>query len=301
MLYDILICMYLFPERLNDQVMSFYQQVKEKFILTNAWEDWASYRSHLTDIILENNPKSLMLIGAGRCNDVDLLRISLGCDSVVCIDTDSDAVCAAISKLPDKLQENVSFKEVSLTGIDESDLEHFCNEIIGIIRLEGRNLTDDRLRKHLFSGIESLKDKMFGSEEKLSEKLQDKSVDTVVCCGVHSQLFSTLSFFIRSLISSLGEILQNPEGLENEIYEMIRKMNRDIIPIINRSIYRTARETIIIGNEFSPDNPVEGASQCISQVRSNLNPIEIHLKWEFNRAEGIIYDMLIQICNVRSR
>ena len=31
--------------------MSVYQQIKNKFIMKNAWEDWASYRDQLTDLV----------------------------------------------------------------------------------------------------------------------------------------------------------------------------------------------------------------------------------------------------------
>ena len=35
--------------------MSIYNQLKEKFIMKNAYEDWADYRKALTDIVIDNN------------------------------------------------------------------------------------------------------------------------------------------------------------------------------------------------------------------------------------------------------
>ena len=55
--------------------MSVYNQIKEKFIMKNAWQDWESYRNQLTNVILEEKPKSIMIAGAGRCMDIDISKI----------------------------------------------------------------------------------------------------------------------------------------------------------------------------------------------------------------------------------
>lgn len=277
--------------------MSVYQQIKDKFIMKNAYKDWASYRSELTEIILEMNPQSVMIIGAGRCNDIDLYEISSETEKVICIDVDEDSVNDAIEKLPENLREKIEYKCVSLTGIYEDDMEEFCENLLDFARREGGGITSENFRTRMIQCIDVLKSKMIRNEEELLKLIPEASVDVLICSGVYSQMFSTLLFFIRSLVNSLYGIITNVNDLESEAEKMICDMNDRVIPIINSALSRAARKKVIFGNEYNPESPVEGAVQCISYVREYMNPFETHLKWYFNRAEGIVYDMLIQVCS----
>ena len=279
--------------------MSIYQSIKDKFIMKNAWEDWALYRSQLTDLILEQNPKSVMIIGAGRCNDYDLRKISSATEKVVLSDVDEDAMKSAVMKLPDDLQKKVECRVISLTGITENDLEIFCERMLMLARTKGRELTLDYFGEQMLSCLEELQESLIQNETDLLKLLPENSEDLLVCCGVHSQLFSTLSFFLRSLISSLNAILPDVSSLESDADKKIRDMNDQTIPIINNVLRRAAGKTLIIGNEYNPGSPVEGAEQCISEVRRVMNPVEKHLLWQFNPSEGIVYDMLIQVCSIK--
>ena len=73
---------------------------------------------------------------------------------------------------------------------------------------------------------------------------------TVISCGVCSQFFSTLSFFIRSLLHSLQEILPGVEAMEDEVNERIHRMDDHVIPIINRGLRKAARTAVIFGNQY---------------------------------------------------
>ena len=54
--------------------------IKNKFRLVNAYEDWKDYRLLLTDTVIEagggDSTKTLSVIGAGYCNDIDIRRLS---------------------------------------------------------------------------------------------------------------------------------------------------------------------------------------------------------------------------------
>ena len=276
--------------------MGVYQQIREKFITKNAWEDWADYRRKLTNLILRTEPESIMIIGAGRCNDIDLGSVTARVDRAVLLDMDKEAIQDATASLPKEQRDKVSCIMVSLTGIGEGDLNTFFDKMLSRVRSAGMNLTVESFRGELMSGMDGLADKLLKREEDLTEVLPES--DVIVCCGVHSQFFSQLSFFIRSLLHSLQEILPGVEVLEDEVNRRIRSMDDQIVPAINRALCKAAGKILIFGNEFMPDSPVEGAHQCISDVREHFTPEEIHLLWDFNRAEEITYDMLIQVCNV---
>ncbi len=277
--------------------MSVYNQIKDKFIMKNAWLDWEAYRNQLTDVILHEKPESIMIVGAGRCMDIDIKRLLSAAEKVICIDIDEDAMHFLKSDMPGELSGKLGFRTLSLTGIEESDIEAFCDDILSFARSEGMGLTLDKMRVRITAGLETLKNRMIRNQEELLMHFPEESCDLVVCCGVCSQLFSTISFFIRSIINSLQDIIPDIDSLNPEINDIIKGMNDQVIPIINSAFYKYAEKTIILGNENIPENPVEGAYQCILYAREHMTPAEKHIKWNFNPSEGIIYDMLIQISN----
>ena len=283
--------------------MGVYHQIKDKFIMRNARADWASYRTQLTELILQMYPETVMIVGAGRCNDIDLGRlVSAGARRVVLLDVDTDGMQEAAAYLPEEQRSMLELRTGSLTGISEDDMEAFCDRMLSYVRSAGRDLSVESVRCELMEGMDVLEreQKSKPADGVLASDMifPEDHPDLVVCCGVHSQLFSTLSFFVRSLIHSLQDILPGVDVLEGEVSERIRRMNDQVIPGINRTLYKAAGKCVIFGNEFMPEHPVEGAHQCILDVREHYRPEEAHLTWEFNKAEGITYDMLIQICRV---
>ncbi len=87
-------------------------------------------------------------------------------------------------------------------------------------------------------------------------------------------------------------------SLEEEVNSKIRQTDDLLIPAINRALCRAAGKYVLWGNEYMPESPVEGAQQCIEDVRKHFTPAESHLEWKFNRAEGITYDMLMQLVEI---
>ena len=305
--------------------MSVYRQIKDRFIMKNAWDDWSSYRSELTKLILASKTKNVMIVGSGRCNDISLERLAEMCDKVVLVDTDADGMNEALFVLPEGLRSRVEIRTASITGITEEAMDDFCEKMLLFARTAGRTLTAEAFRDYLMKCTYELMSERIRSEDELLEIIPEDSADTVICCGVCSQLFSMLSYFVRSLISSLEDVMigdssdmtgdspdmtgakdpamylsmssvKDLEAAESELNTYIHRMNAELIPVINSAILKMARNTALFGNEYMPDSPVEGAHQCIYDLRARTVPKELHLKWDFNRSMGIAYDMLIQIC-----
>lgn len=304
--------------------MSIYDSVKNNFIMKDAREDWASYRKSLTDIILGQKPESVMIVGGGRCNDIDLERLLEMAEKVVIVDVDDEAMKEAAAALPEAMGSRVICRVASLTGIQEDFISDFCENMVFHARKAAVEQEPEYFSEQLRHSLDEIEEKLIKSESELKDAFQEDSVDVTVCCGVHSQLFSLVSYFVRSLIYNLREAYLSMAGsggrggqmdglqieiddavrsmdeLQAEVDDRIRHMNDRVIPIINRAVYRTAKRTAVFGNEYMPESPVEGAFQCIKDVRERYETEESHLLWEFNRAAGKTYDVLIQKCGKNS-
>ena len=64
--------------------------IKQKFRLPDAYEDWREYRQLLTDTVIEcgngDQSKTIAIIGAGRCNDIDLKALCRHFEIITLVD-----------------------------------------------------------------------------------------------------------------------------------------------------------------------------------------------------------------------
>ncbi len=290
--------------------MGIYNQLKDKFIMKDAYKDWENYRKALTDLILTNSDmdlsfnksrdlnetKSIAIIGAGRCNDIDLARLADIFDEITLIDIDTAALEECISLQEKNVKEKIKKEILSINGLYENDIEAFCDELLSYVRKAGRKLNKKLYEEFLDEMLDDLNKKIVTGLDFLPERFSNKSYDVMVCNGVYSQLLSMYSFFIRSVSKSVSDELKvDVSDIDKTIEIKLSKINAGSIPAINKVLIDTAKKMIFFGNEFSDNLKVEGAGECIDDIRKNYTQEEIILKWDFNLKEKIFYDILIQI------
>lgn len=271
-----------------------YEQLKEKFIMENAWDDWRDYRKKLTDLVNSYAGDSLLVVGAGSLNDIDIE--SLIFQKITLLDVNGEAMRAGIERLPEHVIRHIQTREVSITGIMESDISRFCEDVLAYVQMKGASLSAEAFNECLNDGLDKLEQICLGSENILESLFPDSMYDVILCNGVCSQLFSLISFFIRSITHSVADALF-PEAIVigERAEQRLKRMNDHVIPIIDQAIVRGARKSAIFGNEYPEEGYVEGAYQSIGFIRENYKPIEKNILWNFNPYMNIQYNMLIQI------
>ncbi|MBO5336503.1 MAG: hypothetical protein J6A94_05150 [Lachnospiraceae bacterium] len=80
---------------LNEDI---YKIAIENLEIKNAFEDWEKYRDEITDFIISNsNPgKTAAIFGAGKCNDLDLCKLSGHFEKIFLIDIDEKSMKDAL-------------------------------------------------------------------------------------------------------------------------------------------------------------------------------------------------------------
>ena len=141
--------------------MSIYDEIKKRFVLPNVNEDWRSYRDAFTDIVLDRCGKTVKvaIAGAGRCNDIDLIRLAGTAEHITLIDVDRNAMMEAISRVPRALQHRIKMKCATLSGIGDTDICTFCNDILLYLRTKGRSLTTDSFAEVIVDKLDLMKEK----------------------------------------------------------------------------------------------------------------------------------------------
>ena len=303
--------------------MGIYDQIKQKFILPNAYNDWSGYRKKVTGMILEGVSRqivgykavkdgiaktkmlplykkglSVAIIGAGSCNDIDLVEIVQHFDKVTLIDVDGDSMSKAIEWMPEMFKEKLTLCTESITGITDNDLKRFCDNLMEKVSAHENDITQEMYITFLNEELHILESELYNNDEELQDKILPLAgYDVVVCLGVHSQLMAVLSYMIKVFTYNVSEQLFQGEYIFlDNVMDRVKGMNNQVIPVVNSAILKCSREKAIFGCEYDEKNPVEGAYQCINDIRSrNLKVLETHLHWNFNPGQNIEYDMLIQV------
>lgn len=272
-----------------------YRQLKEKFIMKDAFSDWKDYRESLTDIVSSYPGKRLAIVGAGRCNDIEVNRLYETFSGITLIDIDEEAMREGMSCLDDENIEKTEIKKLSLNGLYEEDIDAFCDELLNYVRTQGNNLTKEAYENKLLDMFDELKNEMLSGMDLLDDRFIRESFDVVVCNGVFSQLFSMISYFVHSVSYSISDAgLFDTADIVVVADKKLSLINDEIIPVIIKGIICMAKKTVIFGNEY---NKAEGAYQCIKIIKDNYEADEKIIKWNFNIKEKTEYDMLIQIIN----
>ena len=124
-----------------------------------------------------------------------------------------------------------------------------------------------------------------------------ESCDAVVCAGVHSQLFSLLSYSWKVLAANVSEQIFRRTIKEEWFHEKIRGWNDGIIPMLDKAMIHAAKKKALFGCEYDLVSPIEGAYQCISDLRRNSSEIG-SLVWPFDPEHGKQYVMRFFLCNI---
>ena len=276
------------------------QDIKRKFRLSDAFEDWEDYRQLLTGMVIDagdgDKIKTVTVIGAGYCNDIDINTLSRHFKYVTLFDCDFEALTKVKNGPGEEEAKKIKLIQASLTGIDESDISVFFDETLAELQRYGKLLTRQSFEEVIMTNLDKLLSKIYTAEDEILKVLP--RTDIAVCNGVCSQLFSIISYFIKSVAASVQEVLfTGAFEVADKAEQKLKKCNDVIVPMIVNAIMKVTGDCVIFGNEYIKEHPVEGAYQCINAVQKSGSKIkEFEAKWNFNRKENIVYNMLLQVC-----
>ena len=276
------------------------QDIKRKFRLSDAFEDWEDYRQLLTGMVIDagdgDKIKTVTVIGAGYCNDIDINTLSRHFKYVTLFDCDFEALTKVKNGPGEEETKKIKLIQASLTGIDESDISVFFDETLAELQRYGKLLTRQSFEEVIMTNLDKLLSKIYTAEDEILKVLP--RTDIAVCNGVCSQLFSIVSYFISSVAASIpAALFTGAFDVADKAEQKLKKCNDVIVPMIVNAIMKVTGDCVIFGNEYIKDHPVEGAYQCINAVQKSGSKIkELEAKWNFNRKENIVYNMLLQVC-----
>lgn len=279
------------------RLMNIYDQLRNLQVINNAYNEWQNYRNELTEVIIRyaQGNKSIAIFGAGRCNDIDLKRLSAYFHEVILFDKDQGAMKEGLYQQEVGTTPNIKMQVTDFVGIDEVDYRVYADTLISEIRKKGMGTSCHELAEVALDQLEALYIKAMDTPICFGTR----AYDCAVAVGVHSQLISMLEWIWSIMLQT---IKQEEVSVRNKIIEM----NDAFVTRFNNAVIEGARNKIIIGCEearLGKEGSVQGAVQALYDLKRRHAKGEINIcetmkiTWPFHRSQGIEYRVSLQIIN----
>lgn len=304
--------------------MTLYEKILAQFHMPNAFEDWKEYRESLTQYLIdetntypipltrlemldtESIKPTLLVVGAGACNDLDLAALSSHFSCITLLDSDEEALQAALEKYQLTDATHIHLQIESLNGITASHYEDFCDHLLTLCN----TLTGNELATIFPDYACHLLEEYYDKVRDYTFPIANDKYDYVWCVGVHSQLQSLFSYiyniFEQEIHTELGSYDPNPTG-NNRFHKFLREQNQFFIPKLNDALLDAAAYKCILGFEAYRTNAdyevlpelnstlIEGAYQGIEDIRKRkIDCNSQYIFWPFAPANQQYYEMQIE-------
>ena len=239
-----------------------WKQLENSTKIAGAYEQWRTYRTQLTNALIEEIEigDTIAILGAGACNDIDLFKLLPYINQMYLIDYNKEALQKAVEQY--QIPENrVKIIELDLWSINKTKFEEKLNQGIPMEQL-----------------IQFLKEE---TSKAMEESLLDCNVDMIINIGLYSQL--------NTLLVSLFYLKREPYALSEreQLRQMFSYMNQQAVTKINDWIVRHCKKAMI-GYEYAVFETDENGNKQCNQVMELLRygQVEILQSMAIARVEG---------------
>ena len=296
-----------------------YDQFKDRASRDDEFNDWAGYRDRLTEFVISCIPAggSLLILGAGKCNDLDLRKLSEHCGSITLSDYRPETAEEAFRQYGLAPGENLNFAEADYVGITDDDYLEYTDLLLRTMeKLATQQDPDTTMEKLAGSELNALTECL----ERIYRDNADYKIDlggaaddagapydNAVITGVHSQLnnsFRGLFQYVRKDLEDSGREIRCAESLNNAIFQTTRKHTQRLVTRFNDAAFAAVREGIVYGYEkniiYTPKGAsvpvigtVDGARQAGEAIADIPAEKTLDCIWPLSRRRGIKFTMSI--------
>ena len=296
-----------------------YDQFKDRASRDDEFHDWAGYRDRLTEFVTGCVPAggSLLILGAGKCNDLDLRKLSEHCGSITLSDYRPETAEEAFRRYGLAPGENLNFAEADYVGITDDDYLEYTDLLLRTMeKLATQQDPDTTMEKLAGSELNALTECL----ERIYRDNADYKIDlggaaddagapydNAVITGVHSQLnnsFRGLFQYVRKDLEDRGKKIAFPESLNNAIFQTTRKHTGQLVSRFNEAVFSAVREGVVYGYEkniiYTPKGAnapvigtVDGARQAGEAIADIPAEKTLDCIWPLSRRRGIKFTMSI--------
>lgn len=272
-------------------MMDLLSKLREVERITDAATSWAEYRSQITHYILENisNTKDIAILGAGRCNDIDLGLLESKFERIFLLDKDVESMREALISYGLESSKKIELVASDFLGISDHEYRTYIEEV--------KRCFSQGIDKLDIKGVMSLLDQAKYKIEQHSLDLGYSSYTNTVLIGVYSQL----NIYFAHIWALYSDAFKRTDP---SIYTKIELLNHIATEHLNKALIHHTTDKLFIGYEdgiLERMGKVEGALQGANNlaVQESLGHVKVQsettLLWPFK--PGCTYKMKLVCMN----
>ncbi|MBQ2677832.1 MAG: hypothetical protein IJF96_02855 [Firmicutes bacterium] len=285
-----------------------YEQFCHRHSKDDEFNDWEGYRTQLTDFVIRNiKPgSSLLILGAGKCSDLDLGMLSEHCGSITLSDYRPETAEEAFRQYGLQPSGTLRFSGSDYVGITDGDYIHYTETLLAVME-KLRDCPGDSLESSAGSELQELRndlEQIYRNNEAYEIDLGGV-YDNAVIAGVHSQLnnsFRGIFQYARKYTEDRGGKIRYLNELNAAIFETTGKHSLYLVRRLNEAVFSSVREGVIYGYEkriiFTPEGAespvigtVDGARQAGEEVEGFNAADRMGCLWPLSRRRGVKFEM----------
>ena len=269
--------------------MNIYDQLIKLQIIEDAWKQWQFYRTEVTEYLIEQlkHKNEVAILGAGRCNDIDLKYLLQYFKKIVLVDLDYEAMKEALKQQGLQSHPHITLMTENFVGITPNDYRNFADQLVYTVRQKGLDTSVDQLTQVASTLLDGFYEQVMHTSLKLN------NYENIVVIGVHSQLITMLDWIWQAVLQTLGKE-------EGTVREKIITLNTMVVKRFNEALLKSANKQLVIGYEIERlgrNGAIQGALQAAIDFNKRVEKHEVKLcdfrqmNWPFDLTQGIIYHM----------
>lgn len=286
-----------------------YRRFQARASRDDEYRDWAGYRAQLTDFVIDCTLRggSLLILGAGKCSDLDLEKLANHCGTITLSDYRPETVTEAFKRYGLIPSDRLRFAASDYVGIPDQAYIEYTDLLLQVMQrlgqTPGRSLEEiagPQLGK-LTEGLE----RIYKANETYRIDLGSRTCDNAVIAGVHSQLNNSFRGIFQYALKSMEEEgweVRFPEELNAAIFEVTRKHTSFLVDRFNEAVFSRVSQGLVYGYEkniiYTPAGApgpvmgtVDGARQAGEAIRDLPLDRERTCLWPLSRRRNIKFEM----------
>ena len=269
--------------------MTVYDALEKRHVMPRAWDDWVDYRRAWSEWIIAHCrwDTSILIVGAGACNDYDLEHFTKFFSKILLFDLDETFMEEAKKRVPKDRQGKIELFTGDFLGITPQAYQEFCRVIQEEINHRGK-LTDVN---ELAQTAMPLVEQMYTDAKKSRESLHLPQADYVAVSGVHSQINHMLPWIWQAYMQALGQ-------RENTVFQRASQENGRIMREMNDMLLAAAGKKLFVAAEktrLGVPGGVEGAWQALEDLKKRQGGAQLidtkSFAWGYDLRQNMIYEM----------